>query len=152
MQEQTTFNKSNNQKTVFYKVGSNPPLLESNLDETIEEPTVLQSNVFKADAAITPSGPPPVPMNISTPNFLLVTNNAPNTSPSEIYLIFTFNLFNSEISWRKDANKNLLPELMKYNLVIKNNIGLRRQSKLTKEQAKFVAKCNSIHRDVSLNF
>ena len=64
----------------------------------------------------------------------------------------TFNLFNKEISWRKDANKNLLPELMKYNLVIKNNIGLRRQSKLTKEQAKFVAKCNSIHRDVSLNF
>ena len=34
----------------------------------------------------------------------------------------------------------------------KNNIGLRRQSKLTKEQAKFVARCNSVHRDVSLNF
>ena len=64
----------------------------------------------------------------------------------------TFNLFNMEISWRKDANKNLLPELMKYNSVIKNNIGLRRQSKLTTEQAKFVARCNSVHRDVSLNF
>ena len=64
----------------------------------------------------------------------------------------TFSLFNIENSWRKDANKNLLPELMKYNEVIKNNIGLRRQSKLTKEQAKFVAKCNSVHRDVSLNF
>ena len=63
-----------------------------------------------------------------------------------------FNLFNIENSWRKDANKNLLPELMKYNLVIKNNIGLRRQSKLTKEQAKIVARCNSVHRDVSLNF
>jgi hypothetical protein len=64
----------------------------------------------------------------------------------------TFTLFNQEVSWREDANKNLLPELMKYNEVIKNNIGLRRQSKLTKEQAKFVARCNSIHRDVSLNF
>jgi hypothetical protein len=42
--------------------------------------------------------------------------------------------------------------LMKYNSEIKNNIGLRLQSKLTKEQAKFVARCNSIHRDVSLNF
>ena len=63
-----------------------------------------------------------------------------------------FNLFNIENSWRKDANKNLLPELMKYNLVIKNNIGLRRQSQLTKEQAKIVARCNSVHRDVSLNF
>ena len=64
----------------------------------------------------------------------------------------TFSLFNMENSWREDANKNLLPELMKYNEVIKHNIGLRRQSKLTKEQAKFVARCNSVHRDVSLNF
>ena len=38
------------------------------------------------------------------------------------------------------------------NSIIKNNIGLRLQSKLTKEQAKFVARCNSIHRDISLNF
>ena len=64
----------------------------------------------------------------------------------------TFSLFDQEVSWRGYANKNLLPELMKYNEVIKNNIGLRRQSKLTKEQAKFVARCNSVHRDVSLNF
>ena len=61
-------------------------------------------------------------------------------------------LFDKEIKWRKDASKNLMPELEKYNLVIKNNIGLRLQSRLTKDQAKFVAKCNSIHRDISLNF
>ena len=35
----------------------------------------------------------------------------------------TFSLFNMENSWRKDANKNLLPELMKYNSEIKHNIG-----------------------------
>jgi len=64
----------------------------------------------------------------------------------------TFNLFEKEVSWREDADKNLLPELMKYNEIIKNNIGLRLQSKLTKEQAKFVARCNSVHRDISLNF
>ncbi len=64
----------------------------------------------------------------------------------------TFDLFNKEVSWREDANKNLLPELIKYNEVIKNNIGLRLQSRLTKEQAKFVARCNSVHRDISLNF
>ena len=64
----------------------------------------------------------------------------------------TFDLFNLEVSWRDDANKNLLPELIKYNDVIKHNIGLRLQSKLTKEQAKFVARCNSVHRDISLNF
>jgi len=61
-------------------------------------------------------------------------------------------LFDKEIKWRKDASENLMPELAKYNLVIKNNIGLRLQSRLTKDQAKFVAKCNSVHRDISLNF
>ncbi len=64
----------------------------------------------------------------------------------------TFNLFNLEVSWRDDANKNLMPELIKYNDVIKHNIGLRLQNRLTKEQAKFVARCNSVHRDISLNF
>ena len=64
----------------------------------------------------------------------------------------TFNLYNKEIKWRSDANENLLSKLMKYNLVIKDNIGLRLQSKLTKDQAKYVASCNSIHRDISLNF
>jgi len=61
-------------------------------------------------------------------------------------------LFDKEVKWRKDAAQYLMPELEKYNEVIKNNIGLRLQSKLTKEQAKFVARCNSVHRDISLNF
>ena len=61
-------------------------------------------------------------------------------------------LFDKEVKWRRDAQENLMPELEKYNLVIKNNIGLRLQSRLTKEQAKFVAMCNSTHRDISLNF
>ncbi len=73
-------------------------------------------------------------------------NKISDTS-SEVFI-----LFDKEVKWRKDASANLMPELEKYNLVIKNNIGLRLQSRLTKEQAKFVAKCNSIHRDISLNF
>ena len=64
----------------------------------------------------------------------------------------TFVLYDQEVSWREDANNNLLPQLMQYNEVIKNNIGLRLQSRLTKEQAQFVARCNSVHRDISLNF
>ena len=63
-----------------------------------------------------------------------------------------FILFDKEAQWRKNAAQNLMPELEKYNEVIKNNIGLRLQSRLTKKQAKFVASCNSIHRDISLNF
>ena len=45
-----------------------------------------------------------------------------------------------------------MPELEKYNSVIKDNIGLRLQSRLTKEQAKMVASCNAVPRDISLNF
>ena len=63
-----------------------------------------------------------------------------------------FTLFDQELKWRKDASVNLMPAIEKYNLVIKHNIGLRLQSRLTKDQAKLVAKCNSVHRDISLNF
>ena len=61
-------------------------------------------------------------------------------------------LFDQEVKWRKSAAENLMPEIKKYNSVIKNNIGLRLQSRLTKEQAKMVASCNAVHRDISLNF
>ena len=61
-------------------------------------------------------------------------------------------LFNKEVSWRADAKQNLMPKLQAYNDAIKETIGLRLQSKLTKEQAIYVSKCNSIHRDISLNF
>jgi len=73
--------------------------------------------------------------------------NKISDASSEVYM-----LFEKEVNWRKDAEKNLMPELEKYNSVIKHNIGLRLQSRLTKDQAIFVAKCNSIHRDISLNF
>jgi len=61
-------------------------------------------------------------------------------------------LFDEEVKWRKDAAKNLMSELEKYNLEIKDNIGLRLQSRLSNEQAKMVASCNAVHRDISLNF
>ncbi|SVC73063.1 uncharacterized protein METZ01_LOCUS325917, partial [marine metagenome] len=43
-------------------------------------------------------------------------------------------------------------QLNKFDDSIKNTIGLRLQEKLTKEQAKYVAACRSIHTDISLNF
>ena len=61
-------------------------------------------------------------------------------------------LFDKEISWRSDASKNLMPQLKEYDKIIKETIGLRLQSKLTKEQAIYVSRCNAIHRDISLNF
>ena len=64
----------------------------------------------------------------------------------------TFAIFNQEVNWRKIAEKDMLNEINNYNNEIKNTIGLRQQERLTTNQAKFVAKCNSYHRDISLNF
>ena len=63
-----------------------------------------------------------------------------------------FALFISEITWRKSAAQNLTEKIDNYELAIRDTIGLRLQSRLTKEQAKYVAKCKSVHRDISLNF
>ena len=73
--------------------------------------------------------------------------NKISNESSEIFM-----LFDKEVKWRKDAAENLMPKLKEYNLVIKDNIGLRLQSRLTTAQAKYVAMCNSTHRDISLNF
>ena len=54
--------------------------------------------------------------------------------------------------WREKAEKELLPQLIKFDESIKDTIGLRLQEKLTKEQAKFVAACRAVHTDISLNF
>jgi len=62
----------------------------------------------------------------------------------EIYML--------ENEWRAKAEKELLPQLNKFDDSIKNTIGLRLQEKLTKEQAKYVAACRSTHTDISLNF
>ena len=57
-----------------------------------------------------------------------------------------------EKEWRAKAEKELLPQLIKFDDSIKNTIGLRLQEKLSKEQAKYVAACRSTHTDISLNF
>ena len=62
------------------------------------------------------------------------------------------NLFVIEKKWRKKATTDLLPHLIKFDDSIKDTIGLRLQERLTDEQAKFVSRCRSIHRDISLNF
>ena len=64
----------------------------------------------------------------------------------------TIALFEQEVSWRKNFKKKYMDRINSHDKVISETIGLRLQSKLTKEQAIYVSKCNSIHRDISLNF
>ncbi len=64
----------------------------------------------------------------------------------------TYDLFQQEIDWRKNFKKKHMDKITAHDKVISETIGLRLQSKLTKEQAIYVSRCNSIHRDISLNF
>ncbi len=61
-------------------------------------------------------------------------------------------LFEQEVAWRSRAQEELLPELRAYDEAIRDTIGLRQQPRLPREQALYVASCNSEHRDISLNF
>ncbi len=58
----------------------------------------------------------------------------------------------TELAWRRQAAKDLLPGLGTYEAAIRDTIGLRSQSRLNSDQAVEVAGCLSIHRDISLNF
>jgi tripartite ATP-independent transporter DctM subunit len=54
--------------------------------------------------------------------------------------------------WRAEAEKSLRGGLETYITAIKGTLGLRMQSGLNREQALFMARCSSNHRDISLNF
>ena len=57
-----------------------------------------------------------------------------------------------EVTWRERAKTTLLPGLQAYEAAIRNTIGLRLQSRLSREQALDMASCTSGHRDISLHF
>ena len=60
--------------------------------------------------------------------------------------------YDAQLVWRKRAKTELLPGLTKYDAAIRDTIGLRQQPRLAREQALYVAACNSGHRDISLSF
>jgi hypothetical protein len=59
---------------------------------------------------------------------------------------------NLEIEWRLRAKHKFLPVLNEFDAVIRNNIGLRLQPRLTNDQAKNIAACLANHKDISLAF
>ena len=76
-----------------------------------------------------------------------------SANPQEAMALYqeSIALFDEEIRWRNEATSLLAP-LSEYNDVIKSNIGLRLQERLSDAQAEDIASCLSIHRDVSLSF
>ena len=61
-------------------------------------------------------------------------------------------LFSEEVAWRQRAKVALLPGLQAYEAAIRGTIGVRQQSRLTRDQALDMASCTSGHRDISLHF
>lgn len=60
--------------------------------------------------------------------------------------------YDEQIEWRAMGVQKILPGLQTYEASIGGNIGIRSQSKLTEDQALYVAGCLSGHRDISLSF
>lgn len=60
--------------------------------------------------------------------------------------------FEAEMAWRSSASTSVAPALGDYEQTIRPNIGLRLQRRLTSDQASEIAGCQSVHRDISLEF
>ncbi len=61
-------------------------------------------------------------------------------------------LYAAEVDWRRRAAVKIAPALTAYDNAIKDSIGLRLQRRLSDNQVKEIASCQSIHRDYSLQF
>ena len=76
-----------------------------------------------------------------------------NKKDEALYLIRDAKLlFIEEINSRKIGEKLLLESFKNLKDISRDNFGLRKQEKLSKKQAIFVARCKAAHKDISLNF
>ena len=78
--------------------------------------------------------------------------NSPDPEKAAGFLAEARERYAEEVAWRTRAAQELLPGLAAYDEAIRHSIGLRVQERLTQEQARLVAECQSVHRDVSLHF
>jgi len=78
--------------------------------------------------------------------------NSPDPEKAAAFLSEAGERYSVEVAWRTRAADELLPGLSAYDAAIKHSIGLRVQERLTKDQARVIAECKSVHRDVSLHF
>ena len=81
-----------------------------------------------------------------------LTRRKPNLDRARQSLAQGLERYAAELAWRQRARTDLLPGLVTYETAIRDTIGLRSQPRLNSDQAIEVARCLSIHRDISLNF
>ena len=61
-------------------------------------------------------------------------------------------IYEKEIFWRLKAKDILLEDFILLSKLGEETFGLRKQDRLTKEQALYLASCKSVHEDISLYF
>ena len=61
-------------------------------------------------------------------------------------------IYNKKAKWLDKADSKLRNQVQSLLNETANTIGSRNQKKLPRETALFIAKCNSGHKDISLNF
>jgi tripartite ATP-independent transporter DctM subunit len=81
-----------------------------------------------------------------------LTGRAPDKSRALEEFDQAMAAYEQELAWRTQAAQTILPGLQAYESSIRNNIGLRQQSRLPEGIAADMAACLSNHRDVSLYF
>jgi tripartite ATP-independent transporter DctM subunit len=60
--------------------------------------------------------------------------------------------YQSQVAWRADAAAGLTGPLLTYREALLNTVGSRQADRLSRSQALYIAGCNAVHRDISLNF
>ena len=81
-----------------------------------------------------------------------VKGKKPNPEKAALLVKEGLKLYAAEVTWRQRATAEIAPALFAYDNAVKGSIGLRLQRRLSPDQIKAVASCQSIHRDYSLQF
>ena len=76
----------------------------------------------------------------------------PKRDKAAEFLIEARQRYAEDLAWRQRAKAELLAELSEYDEAIQHSIGLRVQRWLTSDQARVIARCQSVHRNLLLHF
>ena len=82
----------------------------------------------------------------------LLKKNSENINEAINLIDESYKILENEINWRLKGKNLLLNDLQDLSILGKKTFGLRKQDRLTKEQALYLASCKSVHEDISLYF
>ena len=81
-----------------------------------------------------------------------LTGRSPDKNEALKALGKTLDTYGKEVAWRQKAAQDVLPEMKRYELAIRDTIGLRKQEKLPQDIVPSIATCTAYPRDISLYF